>query len=207
MTPIRCFLAVGALIAALTALPTAQSLAGPDEAASSGVVVSLEVWRVTDAETVKQVEALTDKDPGGADAVRAVVTTEGKALRVARFVTPTQFGKEVEHSDRAEKAFTAPRKRTGGAVGVGFGGFSSEGTTVKLIAKDLASGTIEIQLALKATAQGEPKVIPGGPMIPPEKFTAEVIGTVAGASGTTRMFVSQSASRDAMIVFVKATRL
>jgi hypothetical protein len=204
------WLLAAALLLGLGAVVPASEAGEEAEAkASDGVTVLVEVWRVSGEEMAKQIEVITDKSPTNDAAVRALITDSEHAKRACRFVTPTQYGKKMKHSDRAEKAITVsgPSGVGGRRGGMGFGGFSTAGSSISLVASELKGDRIGVDVAIKSTGQGESRKVVGGARIPPDKFTAEIGGSIAGASGTTRMFISQTTGADMVIVFVKATRI
>ena len=182
----------------------------PEEAAKPkadpGVNVLCEVWRVTDPATVKIIEAESEK-PGGAATIHDLLTKAGdKAERVSRFLTPTAIGAEVSHQDKQERAIvTAPRKGPTGAVSTGFGGFTSSGAKLHLICR--RNGT-QIGVQLKVDVSGSGKANTDAPVIvPPNRWTVSVSGSVNAQSGTLRMFQSNTHGSDTVLVFVRATNL
>lgn len=196
-----------AVLAALALFSSPTSAAEDDTKSVDGVSVTVEVWRSTDAEAVKLIEALTTANPGDSDGVRKALAASDRSKRLSRFVTPTQIGKPVSHSDFSEKPVQVSSTSAGGISMGSFGGFSSEGTELEFVVRSRPEGRFATQLKLKVSGMGTPRQLPGGAVIPGDRFKSEIEGAVAGRSGVTRMFISQSASNDLSLVFVTATKL
>ena len=190
---------VGALL-----LPVQAGAEEPPKKTDSGVSVLVEVWQTNDAALIKELEALTDKDPGNADRIhKKLAAATGKAERASRFVSQTTFDDLIQHSDKRQVSLSA---------GGGFGGFIDIGSTVSLTAWKKDDGQIESALEIEVEGASKPKAAPtprprGMPMVPPNKYKVQVKGSVKAPSGTMRMFQSSVQGRGTVYVFVKATTL
>lgn len=191
---------LGLLLAALVVLPVrAEEEASAD---GDGIAVLCEAWRVTAPRVVNGIETITERDPGAAAEVRALLR-DGGARRLARLLTPATHGEIVLFSDLRQVPQVVQTVTTGGKVASGFSGYQEVGAQLQLTPWDAGDGVVKLDLELRVSSPGaQPDDGPAR-----SRTSTQIQTTIEVPLGAWRMFLSRAADDDVVVVFVRASAL
>jgi hypothetical protein len=164
------------------------------------VMVLCEAWRVTAPEVLAEIQAITERRPDGAEEVRRRLL-DGGGERLAHLLTPAVHGEDVSLSNLRRIPQTVRSTSSSGAVTTR-SGYQEVGTRLEMLQQRVGEGRVALEFDLRVTVPWA-----GGDDVPATQGTLQLQTTITAPLGALRMFLSRAGDGDAVVVFLRASRL